>query len=86
MKMTKAFIRNISDDFICGLGRGHEKDPLYEYEEIDELFNNSFMLIEYVESMLRLWNSISLDSDNPLYHYPRIRCYEAFLRNSAGGE
>ena len=86
MKMTKAFIRNIGDDFACGLGRGHKSSVAFSCEEIDELFSDSRLLREYVGSMLELWHAISLDSVNPLYHYPKIRCYEAFLRNSAGGE
>lgn len=85
MRMTEAFIRNISDDFACGLGRSDKRDPLYSCGGIDELLNDSRLLREYVESMLSMCKGLSLDSSDPLYHYSKIKCYEAILRNSTQG-
>ena len=83
MKMTEAFKRNITDDFICGLS----SDIIFKYnlgEESDNLFNNQLALIEYTKEMLQMWEGILLDAIYPIEHFPKIKCYKAFLKNNGG--
>ena len=80
---TKAFKRNITDDFICGLS----SDIIFKYnlgEEPDNLLNNQLALIEYTKEMLQMWESMLLDTYEPILHYPKIKCYKAFLKNNVG--
>jgi len=81
MKITKAFKRNITDDFVCGLS----SDIIKKYdlgEEPDNLLNNQLALIEYTKEMLFMYKGILLDTDEPIFYYPKIKCYKAFLKNN----
>ncbi len=82
MKITKAFKRNITNDFICGLS----SDIINKYDlgdDPDTLLNNKLALIEYTKDMLLMWEGISVDTYEPLLHYPKIKCYKAFLKNNS---
>ncbi len=83
MKITKAFKRNITDDFICGLS----SDIIKKYdlgEKPDNLLNNQLALIEYTKEMLFIWENVLLDTYEPILYYPKIKCYKAFLKNNGG--
>ena len=79
MKMTKAFIENIYDDFICGLSA-----DTHSFDDPDDLLDNKDELIKYTKQMLYLHKGIMMDSPDPISVYPKIRCYESFLKKIEG--
>ena len=81
MKMTKAFIENISDDFICGLSLDMISD--YKINDTDDLLKNEDALIKYTNTMIDFYKAIQeCETDYPLMYYPRIRCYKSFLNKN----
>tara|TARA_R100000988_G_C3907933_1_gene120556 strand:+ start:43 stop:303 length:261 start_codon:yes stop_codon:yes gene_type:complete len=83
IKMTKAFVRNITDDFVTGIGY-----DVHNSEDIEDLFNNKEILIEYTEHCLGMYKAISCDSDpsEALRNYAMVKCYRSFLSKVKGGK
>lgn len=79
--ITKAFKRNISDDFQCGLASDIIKKYDLEEEPIN-LLNNKMALIEYTKEVLKLWEGVLLDTDEPIFYYSKIKCYKHFLKTN----
>ncbi len=79
MKMTEAFIRNIADDFACGLS-----DDTHNFEDINDLLADKDELIAYTKRMLSLNICIMADSYNPFLYCSKIKCYESFLAKAQG--
>ena len=79
MKITKAFKRNITDDFICGLSA-----DTHDFDDVDDLFANKNELIAYTKRMLRHWEITIIDATNPIAFCGVIKCYKAFLKNNGG--
>jgi len=80
MKMTSAFIRNITDDYLAGLSCDIIKH--FALDDLDALFNNTDALITYTREILSMYEGILIDSVDPIMHYPKIKCYTAFLKNN----
>ncbi len=81
MGMTKAFKRNILDDFTAGLSMDILDRYGIDIDDIDTLYNDEIALIEYTRTLMYMWEGISLDAIYPLEHFPKIKCYKAFLKN-----
>ena len=82
MEMTKAFKRNISDDFNTGLSMDILNRYGIDIDDIDTLYNDPIALIEYTRSLMQMWKGISSDAIYPIEHFPKIKCYKAFLKNN----
>lgn len=81
MGMTKAFKRNILDDFTTGLSMDILDRYGIDIDDIDTLYNDEIALIEYTRTLMYMWENISLDAICPIEHFPKINCYKAFLKN-----
>ena len=80
MKMTKAFIRNIGDDFQCGLS-----EDTHNFDNLNELLADKDGLIAYTKRMVRFYETIMADAFEPFLYCSIIKCYKSFL-SKAGGE
>tara|TARA_R100001163_G_C5002440_1_gene151088 strand:- start:400 stop:720 length:321 start_codon:yes stop_codon:yes gene_type:complete len=85
MKMTKAFIRNISDDIITGLG-----DTILEkynaHNKPSVLIENKKGIVEYTQEMVELWTAICADCDQPFYYLSKIKSYKLFIEKNTEGK
>ena len=81
MKMTEAFIRNITDDFACGLS-----DDTHDFEDINDLLDDKDELIAYTKRMIRLNTTIMADSHNAFLYCSKIKCYKSFVEKAEGGK
>ena len=81
MKMTKAFIRNITDDFACGLS-----EDTHDFEDINDLLADKNELIAYTKRMIRLNTTMMADSPNPFFYCSRVKCYKSFIEKNEGGK
>jgi len=81
IKMTKAFVKNITDDFQTGIGQ-----DTHNFDNIEDMFNNKKGIIKYTEHCLGLYEVISCDSEDALGNYAIIKCYRSFLSKVKGGK
>jgi len=81
IKMTKAFVKNISEEFITGIGQ-----DTHSFDNIEELLNDKKELIKYAEHCLGLYEVISCDSEDALGNYAIVKCYRSFLSKVKGGK
>ena len=81
IKMTKAFVRNISEDFVTGIGQ-----DTHNFDNIEDLLNNKKDIIKYTIHCLGLYEAISCDSEDALRNYAVVKCYRSFLSKVKGGK
>ena len=81
MQMTEAFIRNITDDFVCGLS-----EDTHNFEDINDLLADKDELIAYTKRMIRTYTCIMLDSYDAFFYCSKIKCYKSFISKAEGGK
>jgi hypothetical protein len=81
MKMTEAFITNITDDFACGLS-----DDTHNFKDINDLLADKDELIAYTKRMIQLNTTIMADSHNPFLYCSKIKCYKSFIQKAEEGK